>query len=61
MIHYINGVPASNIKLTKTKRHALAHYRHVQLINTVKDIAIRSAITLTVTTILAVTYLLATN
>ena len=57
MILYINGVPAKNIKMNKTKRHALAHYRHAQRMATLKDLAARLAITLTAAAILAAIYL----
>jgi hypothetical protein len=61
MILYIDGKPAKNIQLNKAKRHALAHYRHTQLINNIKDITTRLAITLAVTITLAAVYLLTTN
>jgi hypothetical protein len=58
MIHYINGVPAKNIKINKAKRHALEHYRHVQLMDTLKDTAISFALVLSFVAFLAVIYLI---
>jgi hypothetical protein len=57
MIHYIEGVPAKNIRLARGKRHALASYRHKQRVAAVKDIAARFAIVMTVGLILTAVYL----
>ena len=46
MIHYINNVPVTNIQLQKAKRHALPHYRHMQRLATIKDLLIRTAVTI---------------
>lgn len=57
MIHYINGKPSKNVRLTKAPRHAVAHYRHTQRMTTLKQSAFLVAIPVT----LAVTYLVATS
>ena len=49
MIHYINNVPSKNIRLQKAKRHALAHYRHMQRMDALTGIAIIAAITVVCT------------
>jgi len=61
MIHYINGTPAKNIKMNKTKRHALAHYRHTERMATIKDLAARVAIVAVAVAILTDILLAATN
>lgn len=57
MIHYIDGKPSKNIRLNKAKRHALDNYRHQQLTDKLKDIAIRLFIVLSVGGILTAVYL----
>jgi hypothetical protein len=57
MIHYINGVPAKNIRLQKPKRHAVAHYRHTKRMANIKDFATRALIVSIVAGILTATAL----
>ena len=60
MIHYIDGVPAKNIRLNKPKRRAVANYRHNQRTAEIKDLAIRFGIVMAVGTILLAVYLVRT-
>ena len=61
MIHYINGVPAKNIRLNKTKRHAVAHYRHEQSMTTIKDTLARLTIILAFVAVLTIALLTSTT
>lgn len=61
MIHYINGKPAKNIRLNKTKRHAVAHYRHEQRMTIIKDTLARLTIALTLIAVLTITLLSSTT
>lgn len=61
MIHYNHNTNKHrNVTLTTPKRHALAHYRHTQLQNKIKDFITRLAIITATTATLAITYLFAT-
>jgi len=57
MIHYIDGKPSKNIKLTKSKAHAIQSYRQSKAVSELKDIATRALIVTIVATVLAVVYL----
>ena len=61
MIHYINGVPAKNIKMNKTKRHALPHYRHTQHTAALRDTLARVAIVAALMIVLAGAFIIGTN
>lgn len=58
MIHYINGVPTKNVRLNKTKRHAMENYRHMKRVSKNKDIAISVLSTLLIFGTLTAIYLL---
>jgi len=57
MIHYIDGIPSKNIKLSKSKARAVANYRQKKAVEELQDIAIRVLIVTIVATVLAVVYL----
>jgi len=57
MIHYIDGKPSKNIKLSKSKAHAIQAYRQSKAVAELQDIAARALIVTIVATVLAVVYL----
>ena len=57
MIHYIDGKPSKNIKLSKSKAHAIQAYRQKKAVAELQDIAARALIVTIVATVLAVVYL----
>jgi len=57
MIHYIDGKPSKNIKLSKSKPHAVQAYRQSKAVEELQDIATRVLIVTIVATVLAVVYL----
>ena len=60
MIHYINNKPHKNIQLNKAKRHAVAHYRHTQAVNTLKDTLTRIAIITAFAAVISVAFIVGT-
>ena len=62
MIHYNHNTGKhKNIRLQKAKRHAYAHYRHMQRMAALRDTLARSAIVAALMIVLAVAYLIGTN
>ena len=61
MIHYNHNTGKHrNIKLNKTKRHALPHYRHTKRVALVKDTVARVAIVTALMAVLGVAFIIGT-
>ena len=60
MIHYIDGKPAKNIKMNKTKRHAMANYRHTQRKKELKEFFLGLCVLVPFVAILATAFIVGT-